>query len=161
MPLLNAEKALRSLRKTPVILYGLLSDVDQERAQTATDGPDGWSVLYVVCHLRDFEDVFSGRARQMVETDLPQFQVVDHEALVQQNRYGEQDLRQAFDGFLEKRRAFVRLLEGLTGEQWARRGVHPQTGESTVLEIALNTALHDLNHLEQIARALGLSEALL
>jgi hypothetical protein len=161
MPILSVEKALRSLRKTPVILSAILRDVDQERAASATDGPNGWSALFVVCHLRDYEDVYIERARLMLTTDNPHFQNIDHLALTVTNRYAEQNLRDVFDAFVEKRRTFVRLLEGLDEDQWARIGTSATVGECTVLELAINVALHDINHIEQIVRALELEQAVI
>jgi len=43
----------------------------------------------------------------------------------------------------------------LSDEQWERRGQHPYFGETTILTQAVNNAIHDLDHIEQIARALG------
>ncbi|MDX1994543.1 MAG: DinB family protein [bacterium] len=159
MPILDPEKALRTLRKNPVILQGLLRDVSQEQAVAATDGPDGWRVLFVVCHLRDFETIFLERARRFLEEDTPHLARVDHEALMTQNDYAGQNLGEAFDEFVQRRRTFINVLEGLTESEWARRGVHPSFGEGSLLDFAINTGLHDLNHIEQIVRALGLSEA--
>ena len=53
MSILTPAGLLRSMSRTPVILEGLLNGVDQGRATAATDGPDGWSVVEIVCHLRE------------------------------------------------------------------------------------------------------------
>jgi hypothetical protein len=69
-------------------------------------------------------------------------------------------MREALNTYIEQRRRQIAIFEGLSAEQWARRGVHPQAGEHTVLEHAVNIAQHDVNHIEQIVRALGLENAL-
>lgn len=161
MPMLSVDKALRSLRKTPVILSAILRDVDQERAVSATDGADGWSVLFVVCHLRDFEEIYTERLRLMLETEYPRYSHIDQEALPMKHRYADQNLRDVLNDFIEQRRRQVATFEKLTDEQWKRRGQHPEFGEHDVLEFAINTALHDVNHIEQIVRALGLESSLL
>jgi DinB family protein len=162
MPVLNTEKALRSLRKTPVILDAFLRDLSSERARTATDGPDGWSVLFVMCHLNDYETIYTERVRMMLDQERPTFpNPLTNDQLVAQNDYANQDVHQIFEAYLDKRRVYLTLLENLTDAQWARPGVHPSTGDTTVLEFAINTALHDLNHIEQIVRALGLADSLL
>jgi hypothetical protein len=153
--MLSTEKALRSLRKTPAILDFVLRDVDQSRAQTARDGKDGWNVLEVVCHLNDLETIYTERARLILAQDNPHFAPVDQVGLVAANRYAEQHFRQMLARFHEKRGQFLALLEGLTPEQWERHGVHPETGDTTLRELAVNTALHDLNHIEQIVKALA------
>ena len=48
-----------------------------------------------------------------------------------------------------------------TPEQWQRYGTHPDYGQITILEVCANIALHDINHIEQMARALALAESLI
>jgi hypothetical protein len=43
----------------------------------------------------------------------------------------------------------------LTDDQWRRTGIHPRMGDHNMIELAANVALHDLNHIEQMVRALG------
>ncbi len=160
MPILTPERSLMYLRKTPVILKALLGDVSQERAQQATDGPDGWSVVEVMCHVRDYEEIFYQRARMMLESDNPKLPAYDQVEMARARNYASQNLRAAFDDYLETRQRFVTLLESLSAEQWQRRGLHPQWGDITIVELATNTALHDLNHAEQMVRALGIAAAL-
>jgi len=162
MPVLNTDKALRSLRKTPVILDAFLRNLSSERARTATDGPHGWSVLFVMCHLNDYETIYAERVQMMLDQEYPRFpNPLTNDELIAHNNYANQDVHQIFQDYRVKRRAYVKLLENLTPDQWQRPGIHPTTGETTVLEFAINTAIHDLNHIEQIVRALGLADALL
>src|SRR5690349_21469698 len=97
------ERVLRSLRKNPAILNTVLRGIDQERAQTARDGADGWTVLEVVCHLRDFEHIFFERARLAAETDLPRWQSIDQLDRVKTNRYNEQNLVDVFEEYARTR----------------------------------------------------------
>ena len=155
MALLNPHKALRSLRKTPLILQRMLEPITQDMAQSLRDGDDGWSILYIVCHLYDYEQIYSERARLMLELNNPTFPVVpSNDELSEQHQYQNQDMREILDGYLTRRQEFIKLLEGLSDEQWARQGVHRQTGESTVLHLAINTALHDIDHIGQIVQAM-------
>ena len=108
-----------------------------------------------MCHLRDYEQLFYQRAQLMLKNDNPTFPNVSNELLIEQNAYDRQDVHEAFQDYLQKRREFIGLLESLTDEQWSRRGIHPQTGETTVLTLAINTALHDINHIGQIVQAMG------
>ena len=55
----------------------------------------------------------------------------------------------------EEQEALNTIVSSLSDEQWERRGQHPYFGETTVLTQAINSAIHDLDHIEQIARALG------
>ena len=73
MPILNREKALRCLRKDRVLLAGLLEGLGQQAALELRDGPDGWCLLDILCHLTDFERIFADRARSMLAQDEPRF----------------------------------------------------------------------------------------
>lgn len=158
MRLVNSVKALRTLRKTSVLLDALLKDVTQAQAEALTDGPDGWSVVFIVCHLHDFEAIYTQRVEDMLGTVHPTFRIMpSNDEMVVQNDYAHQDLRQVLADLGQRRQNFIALLEGLTDEQWQRTGVHPQQGEATVLDVAINTGLHDVDHLEQMARCLKLA----
>ena len=160
MAILNPAKAIRSLKKTPLILDAVLKPITQEMAQSYTDGADGWSILYIMCHLYDYEHFYTERARLMLELDNPTFpQVMSNDDLAQHRNYAGQSLHDTLESYLTKRREFIQLLEGLSEEQWARQGNHPQTGEVTVLTLAVNTALHDIDHIGQIIQAITYSGA--
>jgi hypothetical protein len=152
--LLNPAKALRTLRKTPAILAAILEGVTQEQARTLRDGDDGWSVLFIACHLHDYEQIYTQRVYAMLEQHNPTFAVTENEELVRLNNYAAQDLRQILAGRQERRHAFIALLEGLTDAQWLLPGLHPAQGPATVLDVAINTGLHDVDHIEQITRCL-------
>ena len=153
MALLDKGKALRSLPKTPALLRYILQDVTQEQAMNSWDGD--WNVVFVVCHLRDLEAAYLQRLHMMLEQDNPTFPANDQRAMAIEREYAQADLRTALEEFEALRREFITVLRTLTDEQWERRGQHPYFGETTILTQAVNNAIHDLNHIEQISRALG------
>jgi hypothetical protein len=154
--LVNPAKALRTLRKGPPLLHAVLAAVTQEQALTARDGADGWSVLWIVCHMRDVEALFTQRVRDLLEQPDPVFTVVPNEELIRQGDYDRQELRAALVAYVTRREALIALLEPLTDAQWLRAGTHPLQGPATLLDVAVNAGLHDVDHLEQIVRCLAL-----
>jgi hypothetical protein len=151
--LVNPAKALRTMRKTPTILERVLQDVSQEQAATLRDGPDGWSILYIVCHLRDLEDGFMARVHTLLnEQPDAVLKGIDIHALAEHNNYAAADLREALATFATRRAQFIAMLETLNDEQWLLAGIHPEQGPATVLDVAINTGLHDIDHIEQIVR---------
>jgi hypothetical protein len=54
-----------------------------------------------------------------------------------------------------RREGLITLLDSLTSEQWRRPGLHPQQGPATVLDVAINIGLHDIDHLEQLVRCVA------
>jgi hypothetical protein len=125
-------------------------------AQSLRDSDDGWSILYIVCHLHDYEQIYTERARLMLELSNPTFIAVpSNDELSERHQYQNQNMREMLEDYLSRRQTFIKLLESLTDEQWVRQGIHLQTGEATVLSLAINAALHDIDHLGQIVQAIG------
>lgn len=152
--LINPTKALRTIRKTPAILTTILRGVTQEQAITLRDGEDGWNVLFIVCHLRDLEGVYLHRAQDLL-ADEPVFRTAPpNDELAVINNYVLQDAGQALAEYVARRRETIAVFESLTDEQWALTGVHPEQGPATMLDVAINIGLHDIDHIEQIMRCL-------
>ena len=158
MSMLTPDRMLRAMVRTPVILDAILQDVSPERAREARDGADGWSVVEVVGHLLDIEHVYFERARTMVDSDMPVLTPVDQDIWVRERGYATQDVQPLFQDYVRLRREFVAYLESLGEDDWQRQGVHPQAGVIDVTQTAMNASQHDVNHIEQIVRALGMSE---
>lgn len=152
--LVNDLKALRTLRKNPTILKAVLAGVTSEQARRLRDGSDGWSIHYIICHLRDLEEMFTQRVRDLLMQPNPVFAVNNNEDLIRQNDYEGQDFATALNDYLERRQAFIALLETVTDEQWLLPGSHPLQGPATLLDVAINTGLHDIDHIEQIIRCI-------
>jgi len=157
MPIFSPERALMWIKKTPTIMRATLSGVTQARATGSRDGEAGWNVLEIICHLNDYEQIYIDRLRTMLTMDTPQFTGYDADQLVTQNQYDAQQFDQVLTSWTTRRAQHILLLEGLTPEQWQRKGIHPTFGEMTIIEATLSTTLHDVNHLEQIVRVLGLN----
>lgn len=157
MTMMTPERFIRALKKTPALLDVLTDGVTQERAQRARDGEDGWNVVEIMCHLRDFEEIFFERTRLIVEQDVPELEWHDEKKLAVERGYARQDFAAAYDAFIETRQRFIAWLEARAEADWGRKGIHPEVGEYTLLEQAMQVPLHDVDHLEQIARCLELT----
>ncbi len=155
MPIFSPEKTLLDLPRTPIILQTILQGVDQQRAISASDGPDGWNVVEIVGHLNDYDAIFLERTQAMIEGDAPALGSYDQEALVRQHGYAAQPLADVLASFLSRRRAYIDRLSGLSADQWQRTGMHPSWGKITVLDQALNVTHHDVNHIAQVIKTLA------
>jgi hypothetical protein len=161
MTTITPERYMLALRKTPVVLNALLKGVGQEQARRLTDGPGGWSVVETMCHVRDFADVSLRRAQLILEEDQPLLPNFDPLEGAQRRDYAHQELAAEFAAYLGARKTLIALLGGVTEEGWQRCGTHSAYGNLSLLELLVFITWHDLNHIEQIARTLDLSEALL
>jgi hypothetical protein len=153
------ERALKRTREQLELSYKTVAVLARgatiERLTTLRDGPEGWTTLEVVCHLRDIELMFHERVQQSLAQDNPAFPHVDQDAWVIERRYNEQDLNTALADWYAERERFYATIEGLHAEQLERPYVHPLRGPETVLDMVLNTVRHDLLHIEQISRILN------
>lgn len=152
------ERIIATLKRNQTILDGILHNLSQADATAGTDGPGGWTVLEVVCHLRDLEEIYAGRITSMLAGENPTFPKVDPPALAQERNYLGDDLRSARTTLLERRHATLVLLADLAPEQWMLTGTHGVYGPQTVEVLAFQVMTHDLDHMEQITRILGRAE---
>ncbi len=155
MDLMIVRKAHIALMSNSLkILNTLVSDISQKDATTYRDSGDGWTVLEVLCHLRDYDEIFYQRANQILNEDNPTFVPRDHEALVIENAYNSQNLQSVLAELNTTRARFIAFFESLTPEQWDRNGFHPEYGEFPMTRSAMQVGTHDVNHIEQITRIL-------
>ena len=149
------QRQIAAMRLTCDVLGHILTGVPDDRARSLRDGDDGWSVIEIVCHLRDFDEIFYSRAVMMLEQDHPQLPGYDHEAMAIDRDYQREDLRAAYAALKTSRERFMAFFAGLTGQQWERGGVHPERDSFSMSDALMQVSAHDLDHLEQITRVLA------
>jgi DinB superfamily len=98
--------------------------------------------------------VTSWRYRQMIEHDGETLQGFDQELWARLGDYQTWDAREALHLFRLLREANLRMLVGLSPQQWERSGNHVERGKITVRDLARHMAAHDINHLKQIEQLL-------
>ena len=117
--------------------------------------PDKWSVAELLAHFAEGEIAISWRYRQMLERDGVVLSGYDQELWHRLGDYASRKPEESLQLFRLLREANLRLLDKLTEEQWLRHGNHTERGRMTVRDMVRQVAGHDLNHLEQVRRALG------
>lgn len=153
----------------PVLLQQLSHYVDDlERLVEDADhidwrhrpAPDSWSLVEIVCHLRDVElEVHQPRIRAIVDEEMPFIPGVNPDSWAEPRRYREEEGDEAFAQCLSARRETVTLLSGLEPGQWQRRGRHAFLGTTTLQELVYLIVNHDEAHWLQAAALLpGASE---
>lgn len=152
MTMFTPARFIKTLQKNQQLFNYILADVSQETAANAWDGD--WNAIAVLCHLRDFDKIFFERAKLMNETDRPTIEPRDHNQLAVDGDYNHQTLTTVLADFNAHRTQFIEWFETLPAERFARGGVHPENGAYTILEQAAQVVTHDIDHLEQLVRAL-------
>ncbi|MGB7341606.1 MAG: DinB family protein [Phototrophicaceae bacterium] len=139
---------------TAETLSHILKNVSIEQATSLRDGPEGWTILEILCHLRDFDTIFRDRAQMMLDKNHPALPAFDHEAMAIESAYNDEDFAYAFDGFMASRKQTKLFFEGLSDGEWQRSGIHPERGEFSMTDAVIQVGHHDCTHLEQITKLL-------
>lgn len=153
------ERQISAMRLSCEILGHILRNVSADEARSLRDGPDGWSIIEIVCHLRDFDEIFHSRAMMMLEGDHPQLPAYDHEAMAIERDYQAESLADAYGALQASRARFAAFFEALTPAQWARGGDHPERDSFSMTDALMQVSAHDLDHLEQITRVMTQARA--
>lgn len=149
------ERLIDNLHKNAMILGHILQDIAQKDAARWCDGANGWSVLDVMCHLRDYEDIFRERGELMLANKMPTFPIYDHLAMVVDRAYHAQSLPTVLADFTASREKTAVFFQTLSPTDWLLTGQHVEQGAVTMTALAAHIVWHDSNHIEQISRVLA------
>ncbi|HLV96868.1 MAG TPA: DinB family protein [Candidatus Acidoferrales bacterium] len=145
----EGQDALKLQSETPGVLARLIEGVPEMKLKERPR-PDKWSVVEILAHLAEDELTSSWRYRQMIEHDGETLLGFDQELWARLGNYRSWDAHEALEMFRLLREANVRMLSGLSAEEWNRSGNHAERGRLTVRELAKHMAAHDINHIKQI-----------
>lgn len=137
---------LRSVPDEAEAVCAGLSDEQMRRRP----GADEWSLIELVCHLRDWASEEGVRIRRLVEEDNPTLVPYDEQAWAAERRYREEDVRRGLTAMRAYCTGLAYQLEGLPDEQWERPGFHPEMGRVTVRSRAEAQVAHARDHLAQM-----------
>jgi hypothetical protein len=144
------------LERTPAVLGALLRGTSTAW-HANNEGPGTWSAFDVVGHLIHGEETdWVPRARIILEHgEARPFEPFDRFA--QLDRFAGWTLDRLLDRFAELRQANLETVKSwhLTEAQLALPGRHPELGAVTLRQLLATWAVHDLNHIAQIARVLA------
>ena len=106
------QRHINLMAQTADIIGHVLKNVNLGQASSLRDGPEGWTILEILCHLRDFDTIFRERAILMRDTEHPELPAYDHNSMAIDKQYNDEDFAYAFDGFIvsrEKTKTFLRV----------------------------------------------------
>jgi uncharacterized damage-inducible protein DinB len=145
------KRYLEILRATPAKLKAALKGVPKA-VLLFTPAPGKWSILEIVCHLRDMErDAYLARYQRILAEMEPLLPDVDGDAYSLENDYRSAKLSEALRDWTRLRRESLKLLSGVKRDQWDRAGVHSAAGRLTMADFVRRQAVgNDEAHLAQI-----------
>ena len=149
------DRHLLMLQRSLKIFNSVLAAAEPTALTTKRDGPDGWTALEIVCHVRDLEPNFIRRVHSVVEQERPDFIILDVNKLAIERNYNAQDPAAALADFASHRAELLAFFAGVQDSDWLRTGVHPERGEQSLLDVLMHIAHHDHEHIEQMTRVLA------
>lgn len=138
-----AQELVATLTATPDVPRALPRGVSAERARAARGGDEDWSVVEVVCHLRDAEERAIERMRALRDEETPHIHGYDQEAWARKRHYAADDPRAALAAFVRFRRTHIAELSALSPAAWERPGYHEGQGHGPISTHTLNIVAHD------------------
>lgn len=148
-----AERAqhIQTLAATPLRLKATLKGIPRKRL-VARPAPGKWSILEIVCHMRDMErEAYLARYRRILAEDNPLLPDLDGDQTALERDYRAQKLAPVLKGWTAARRECLKLLKAVKAPQWARFGTHESAGRLSMEDFLLRQAVgNDAAHLSQI-----------
>lgn len=149
---MNRHEIIETLSAFPQRLRDATSGLDAAAARKRPPSGD-WSVLELVCHLRDYGEIFNSRLLRAVSEDNPRVASYDNDDLWSTREYTAQDLDTVVTAAVRIRANLLQNVARLTEDDWRRTLQHPTWGEPTIEWILNRCAEHELEHLADIAKA--------
>jgi uncharacterized damage-inducible protein DinB len=122
--------------------------------------PGKWSTLEVICHLADFEPIFTDRMKRIIALDKPTFLGADENRFAAELAYQDRDLQEELTIIDSTRRQFARILAKHPDSVLQRVGVHNERGPRTLeelLKMATNHVNHHIKFVHEKRKALGIA----
>lgn len=145
------------LAESRAYLFSVAQQISPEQAVASTENP-AWNVHDLLAHLAVAERGLQGTVQRFLAGQpLPDGFSLD---IWNQRQVAKQQERSVSDllASLEASRVdSLALLDSLSDEQLAVRGLHPAGFETSVGGIFRVMAMHELDHGQEIALALGIS----
>jgi hypothetical protein len=143
---------VQTLSHTETALRANLEGLDRA-ALTTQPAPHEWSIVEVLCHLRDLEaEIFPQRAELIRRNDGSKIQGFDEKAWTIERKYAQADPYEALDYFCAARRKNLPLLREISASELDKTALHSEFGKISLRVLLADWAGSDLVHTGQILR---------
>ncbi|CAN5242176.1 DinB family protein [soil metagenome] len=141
--------------KVRQVIQGLTAE--QVRARPV---PGKWSILEVIGHLADSDQIWAHRIKRVIAEELPLLIGYDETKFAASLGYHQLDLNEVLDLSERTRRQLAQIIRNLKPEALLREGIHSERGKVNLremLEIEIEHFEHHLRFLLEKRQALGVS----
>ncbi len=149
---MEPQEIIDKLSENATVFETLLSNVSDEEFRWKAD-EDSWSILEIICHLRD-EEVEDFRSRiKVILTDPGKTpRSINPTSWVTERKYSEQIFEEKLASFLREREGSVLWLHSLDDADWDAYWEHPEKGPQSARHYLHNWLAHDYLHMRQIVK---------
>lgn len=144
---------INRIRRFPAELEVAVKDLSEEELMTEFIRGE-WTVAQNVHHLADSHMNAFIRTKLLLTEDNPTIRAYDQDKFAE--RIDSFDVPVQYSILLLRglHHRWVALFESLSEAEWARPGVHPESGAISVESLLITYSDHGIGHLDQIKRAL-------
>lgn len=144
------------LAESRAYLFSVAEQISPDQVLSSTENP-AWNVHDLLAHLAGAERGLQGTVQRFLAGQpLPDGFSLDYWNQRQVEKQKERSVADLLAGLQASRVDTLALLDSLSDEQLAVRGLHPAGFETSVGGIFRVMAMHELDHGQEIALALGL-----
>ncbi|HCU99764.1 MAG TPA: hypothetical protein DGL25_01080 [Dehalococcoidia bacterium] len=148
---------LKALGEAAGELQNLLWSASEGQSRESASPPDeGWCLLAIGVHLAEVERSTNLQFETILRRPNAPIHHVDLDDIPFPEDYAYMTINEAISGFAHARQETAYSLWGLTHEQWERTALHPYRGKVALIDLVRDLYKHDLEHLWQARRMLGL-----
>ncbi len=119
-----------------------------------------WSTLEVICHLADFEIVFADRIKRVIAENDPTMFGGNPVEFAARLAYSQRDAEEELLLIEQIRKHVARILKSLPPAAFGRRGIHSESGPTTLdalVERITGHIPHHVRFIQEKRQALGLA----
>lgn len=150
----HIDGTLAVMKSTPAALEALTSTCSKDDWRLRPI-PGEWSLLEIMCHLRDVErEVNLSRFEMLSTTTNPFIPGIDSDRWAIERKYNEQEDTAVFIDFCNNRSKVLEIISRYSTEDWHQSVRHSIFGPTTRLELVKFIATHDRSHLQQIVQTI-------
>ncbi len=153
----NNQELLTNLQTVSKELIDEVTEIPAEEAALMPVAGE-WSVLEIMCNLRDTEQIWNERLNQMIEDDEPFFEGLKPDELADHNDYKHANWEQARLSFETARNTNIEILQKLSPIDWLNGAIHQDRGHLTISQVAelllttTQSGLEQIRHVRWLAK---------
>jgi uncharacterized damage-inducible protein DinB len=131
---------------TELLRYAVQGLTDEQ--QHARPGPGDWNMAELVAHLVDSDVVLADRMKRVIAEENPVLQAFDQDAWLVRLDSGLMPVDDGLALFAANRKWMTRILRKCSEADFARTGIHTESGVKTLAGLVAGSVAHLDAHLK-------------